>query len=311
MSARSLLQLYTDRPDRVGRDRLEILTALIGGPSFDPVYRPDIIKIPRGHAIYRWECVVGHCERTRSGGTDLCTAHLEEWVRARELGDAGKAAFVSAAGGLDRHERAEQLACQLCPGRPAVHTRLRLCQRHLSRFRDSRAADADEADFGHWLAGQEPFDGYGVCRVVVCRTWPPHRLACAPGTRPATRLRGNLAGHRCPGTGRTVSNSRGWRFPSPSATSSGSVTGAHGNGRRSGLGRSTCGGYGRCCGPRSGGRSSSTATSNGPTSGTLDGSRNSRTSPGIVTPGRSPAWTWTTSLAFTAGSPSRCCITCG
>ena len=115
MSARSLLQLYADRPDRAGEDRLEILTALTGGPSFDPVYGPDVIKIPRGHAIYRWECVVGRCERTRSGGTDLCAAHLQEWTRAREAGGAGKAAFVSAAEGLDRHERAEQAACQVCP----------------------------------------------------------------------------------------------------------------------------------------------------------------------------------------------------
>jgi integrase len=168
VSARSLLQLYADRPDQASRDRLEILTALAGGPSFDPVYRPDVIKIPRGHAIYRWECVVEHCERTRSGGTDLCTAHLEEWARAREAGDAGKAAFVSAAAGLDRHERAEQGACRVCPGRPAVHTRLRLCQRHVSRLRDSQAAAGGEADFGHWLAGQDPFEGYGTCRVVVC-----------------------------------------------------------------------------------------------------------------------------------------------
>ncbi|MFE9783262.1 hypothetical protein ACFYPA_34585 [Streptomyces sp. NPDC005775] len=53
-----LRPLFDERPDRVGRDRLEILTTLIGGPSFDPVYRPDVIKIPRGHAIYRWECTV-------------------------------------------------------------------------------------------------------------------------------------------------------------------------------------------------------------------------------------------------------------
>ena len=65
-----LRPLYADRSDRTGMDRLEILTALIGGPSFDPVYRPDIIQIPRGHVIYRWECVVGGCERTRSGGSD-------------------------------------------------------------------------------------------------------------------------------------------------------------------------------------------------------------------------------------------------
>ncbi|MFZ0118629.1 MAG: hypothetical protein WAN20_03315 [Pseudonocardiaceae bacterium] len=54
MSARNALgYLYQDRPDRVGRDRLEILTALINGPSFDPTYRPDIIKIPRTHPVYQ------------------------------------------------------------------------------------------------------------------------------------------------------------------------------------------------------------------------------------------------------------------
>ena len=31
----------------MGRDRLEILTTLIAGPSFDPIFRPDVIEIPR------------------------------------------------------------------------------------------------------------------------------------------------------------------------------------------------------------------------------------------------------------------------
>ncbi|HEY4992839.1 MAG TPA: hypothetical protein VII33_12230, partial [Nakamurella sp.] len=66
MNARVGLPLLSvQRPDRVGRDRLEILTALINGPSFDPVFRPDVVQIPRNHPIYRWECVVGDCERTR------------------------------------------------------------------------------------------------------------------------------------------------------------------------------------------------------------------------------------------------------
>lgn len=30
-------------PDRTGRDRLELLTALINGPSFDPTFRGDVI----------------------------------------------------------------------------------------------------------------------------------------------------------------------------------------------------------------------------------------------------------------------------
>jgi len=73
--------LSVQRPDRVGRDRLEILTALINGPSFDPVYRPDVVQIPRNHPIYRWECVVRDCERTRSGGMDLCSEHSRQWPR--------------------------------------------------------------------------------------------------------------------------------------------------------------------------------------------------------------------------------------
>jgi hypothetical protein len=70
-----LRPLLADRPGQVGRDRLEILTALIAGPSFDPVYRPDIITIPGGHPIYRWACVVADCERPRTGGSDLCSIH--------------------------------------------------------------------------------------------------------------------------------------------------------------------------------------------------------------------------------------------
>ena len=161
-----LRPLYADRPDRTDMDRLEILTALIGGPSFDPVYRTDIIQIPRGHAIYRWECVVGGCERTRSGGSDLCSAYLDEWVAARERG-IGKAAFVTAAHGLDRHVGVEEIACRICPERPAAHTELRLCQRHLSRWAHKKQAGVN-ADLTEWLSGQDPLSGYGRCRVIVC-----------------------------------------------------------------------------------------------------------------------------------------------
>ena len=99
--------LYQDQPDRVGQDRLEILTTLIAGPSFDPMFRPDVIAVPAGHPIYRWECVVDGCERSRSGGTDLCNEHRQQWARDREHG-IGKAAFLTAATGLNRHVRAER-----------------------------------------------------------------------------------------------------------------------------------------------------------------------------------------------------------
>jgi hypothetical protein len=40
------LALLPQQDTRTGRDRPEVLTALIGAPSFDPLFRPDIIKDP-------------------------------------------------------------------------------------------------------------------------------------------------------------------------------------------------------------------------------------------------------------------------
>jgi hypothetical protein len=167
VTARSLLPLCGDRPDREGRDRLEILTALIGGPSVDPMFREVMVRIPRGHPVYRRECVVEDCARTRSGGTDLCSAHLRQWQKARAAG-TGRAAFLTGAQPLDRHVWADQAPCRLCPGRPAVHTRWRLCQRHSGRWYQHRTAINQDATFEEWLAGEDAFAGFGDCQVVVC-----------------------------------------------------------------------------------------------------------------------------------------------
>jgi len=167
VTATSLLPLYADRRDREGRDRLEILTALISGPSFDPVFRQPVIRIPRGHPVYRWECVVADCARTRSGGTDLCSAHRQEWARLRAAG-TGKAAFLTDAQPLSRHVWADQEPCRLCPGRPAVNTQRRLCQRHNARWYGHGKAAGPGASFEDWLAAEQSYDGFGGCRVVVC-----------------------------------------------------------------------------------------------------------------------------------------------
>jgi hypothetical protein len=55
------LSLYQDQPEqrqssRMTRDRLELLTAPINGPSFDPLFRTDVIQIPSQHPVYGWEC---------------------------------------------------------------------------------------------------------------------------------------------------------------------------------------------------------------------------------------------------------------
>jgi len=171
LTAISVLPLRQEGAGRISRDRLELLTALVSSPSFDPAYRPDVIRIPRDHAAYPWGCAIRHCERVRSDA-DLCGVHAAQWRAARDHG-VGRAAFRAGAEGLDRAAWQEQVACRACPRRPAVHTGRRLCLRHDSRW--FHQGKTDGAAFDDWLSRQEPFEGYGDCRVAVC----PH-MACSP-----------------------------------------------------------------------------------------------------------------------------------
>jgi hypothetical protein len=50
-----------DVPGRERRDRLELLTALIDGPGFDPLLRADIIEFPRDHPVWWWGCRIKDC----------------------------------------------------------------------------------------------------------------------------------------------------------------------------------------------------------------------------------------------------------
>ncbi|WP_411146842.1 tyrosine-type recombinase/integrase [Streptomyces sp. x-80] len=168
MTANSLLPLYTERPDREGRDRLEILTALIGGPSFDPIFRGVLVRVPQDHPVYQWGCVVGACERVRSGGTDLCSNHLRQWGEARESGTT-RAEFLTAAQPLSRAEFEREGPCMICPDRPAEpRTDLRLCRYHYSSWNYHVAPRDSAADFEQWVAEQAPREGYGNCEVTVC-----------------------------------------------------------------------------------------------------------------------------------------------
>lgn len=166
-SRKGLPHLYQERPDRVGGDRLEILTALINGPSFDPIFRAEVIKIPRDHLVYWWGCAVEGCERTRSGGSDLCSAHLNGLKLARKRG-VTPAAYVTAATGLARFRRVEDVACRICPDLPATGNRWSLCERHVSSWQMCPQRGVDGAGFERWLTCQEPIEGYGICQVAVC-----------------------------------------------------------------------------------------------------------------------------------------------
>ena len=170
MSPRNaLLHLYQDRSDRVGRDRLEILTALINGPSFDPIYQPEIVKVPRGHSVYSWDCVVDGCERVRSGGYELCSAHQAGWGRARRAG-ATRSAFLATATPLVSTGWERDDPCRICVTRPGTRYGggLRLCSRHHQLWRQACRSHTDPVELRRWAAAQQPFDGFGACQVTVC-----------------------------------------------------------------------------------------------------------------------------------------------
>jgi len=151
---------------REGRDRLEILTALISAPSFDPLFRGGIITIPAGHPVYRWDCLAAGCERAVTGRGDLCRSHEVLWQAQRSEGGT-RAGFLQAAPLLPGEGTGEQ-PCRICPGRPAFHLALRLCYYHQNRWYRCQREHGAGADFGRWLAGQDPVPGYGRCRVRVC-----------------------------------------------------------------------------------------------------------------------------------------------
>ncbi len=195
MTATSLLPLLSEGDERRGGDRLEILTALIGGPSFDPVFATEIVRVPRNHPIYRWHCLIADCERVRSN-SGLCTAHRDQRARSEAAGE-GVAEFLAAAVPLEASEWFEETMCRLCPERPATQARRRLCLRHQSRWWRHQRHHGDRADFASWLSGEETYHGFGDCRVVVCPGSADGAVGLCAGHATAYQRDG------CPGGART------------------------------------------------------------------------------------------------------------
>ena len=153
---------------RTGRDRLEVLAALINAPSFDPLFRTDIITIPPDHPVYRWNCLVTGCERPKAGRGDLCSAHLRRWREQRRHGEVARAEFVRTATPAGAAAWIDERPCRICPERPARNIALVLCDKHQFRWYRHLELRGDDADFDDWLARQWPYPGYGGCRVRVC-----------------------------------------------------------------------------------------------------------------------------------------------
>jgi hypothetical protein len=131
-----------DRRDEAKVDRLEFLASLISTPTFDPVFRAEVIRLPGDHPVYGWACAVERCERPRKLTMDLCPVHADQSRKAKSQG-VGRAEFLAEAAALDRWEWDKDVACRICPGRPAVRIDRQLCRRHDRRWlqhQDSRCA---------------------------------------------------------------------------------------------------------------------------------------------------------------------------
>jgi integrase len=211
VKADPLLPLYRQQYGaRAGRDRLELLTALIDGPAFDPLFCGEVIRIPAGHPVFRWACLVPGCERSRKGSLDMCSVHHEQWAQAQARGE-GMAAFLAAAQPLGPSVWVEQVPCRVCPGRPATHARWRLCHRHYMRW--YRRQREGQAGFGEWLAGQVPLDGYGRCRVAVCPDLAASPLGLCSGHDSRYQRQGRPGGAALPPSWSRNYEARGLAVP--------------------------------------------------------------------------------------------------
>ncbi|MFD2692024.1 DUF6262 family protein [Streptomyces phyllanthi] len=158
------LTLLPGRTDAtpIGRDRLELLTALIDAPAFDPLFRDTLIFIPPHHPVYAWQCAVDGCMRIRRVSHNLCGTHCLEWEQAERAGQT-KRAFMDAATALPAARGVDYGRCLICPDRPAVSPTTRLCQQHQTRWQYGAAADVDRGQFEHWARAQHPLPSYGLC----------------------------------------------------------------------------------------------------------------------------------------------------
>ncbi|MFJ8853138.1 tyrosine-type recombinase/integrase [Streptomyces sp. NPDC102437] len=169
-------------PTRTVGDRLEMLSALIAAPSFDPLFRPDVIAVPPDHPTFGWTCGVPQCQRALNPGGEFCFRHSKHWAAfRREHGkNVSVAEFFRAAEPLQERSWFTPPACLICPDTPAWNRTVGLCYLHSKRWpRDRnfhRAETGEVLDFALWMAGQPVIPSFGHCRALVCPEQAVHLL---------------------------------------------------------------------------------------------------------------------------------------
>ena len=220
---------------RTGRDRLEILHALMAAPTFDPAFREDIIRVPRDHPVYSWRCHVPHCEPPAELDRLLCKNHYLKWLKTHKSRGIGRAEFARRAKPLKSRCRSDRDMCRICPDLPAWSTMHGLCFLHAQRWWDHCRSrnQGHSADIEAWVSTQiplpvRPVPGprlplLGGTSVSALRS-PPQRATSGPGGR---------ADRACPPAGAAGLLSRGKPVPVQYATSGTLSSLVRGSGSRS------------------------------------------------------------------------------
>src|SRR6266496_476779 len=140
---------------RTKADRLEVLTALINAPTFDPLFASNVIRVPGDHPVYAWLCGVPHCQRARGERHTFCKAHDDQWRSQRSAGCTSIADFLRTAEPFQPVTGQQPPACRICPDIPASG-RLGLCFRHADRWNSHRRHHPGDrtALFNAWLAAE-------------------------------------------------------------------------------------------------------------------------------------------------------------
>ena len=155
------------------RDRLELLTATIEGPGFDPLFRPDIIDVPRDHPALHWNCLVTDC-LGQIRAKELCRRHVEQWLEQEALG-VDRLEYLRSARPFE-DGNSWRLAPRPClvnqcqrPARRGVS--MALCTWHIGQWKvgngDSIRVE-DPVRFAAWAACQPPAASFGACAAVCC-----------------------------------------------------------------------------------------------------------------------------------------------
>ncbi|MFD5616756.1 tyrosine-type recombinase/integrase [Kitasatospora sp. NPDC127060] len=154
---------------RTTTDRLELLRTLIAAPTFDPLFREDVICVPGHHPNYGWLCPVGGCRRA-ADGREFCWTHSREWTQVKASG-GNITDFLRAAQPLKSLSWHAAPDCIVCPGIPSFSND-QLCYLHAhqwpQRRRDHAARTGQELTFDAWLGSARRYTAFGGCRVLSC-----------------------------------------------------------------------------------------------------------------------------------------------